>query len=500
MPTLRTDAARALLAAASPPVDPAAPLAVSFGAGVDASAVLAHFANIGLVPDGIYFAHTGGEKPETYRHLEDFSAWLAARGMPPVEEISYRTRLGTALTLEQYCYETGNLPGFAMGAPSCSTKFKGSQLDAHVWRQPWARAAAAAGRRVTRVIGFDASPDDLNRAVKAAAGAPAQASARYRFWYPLQDLGWDRARCIAELARLRAPVPPKSACFYCAASRPHELLELAISHPDLAVRCVALEAQAAPKWRRPLGLWKGPRKGVRRARGGVPALTGAAANPQTFGEYLLEWMAPHDGRAYSLWLPRLRPADTPVEVAAMPHVGRLYRRLPVVGDGRPDPAAMAGLRAEGVAAWRVVHAECSRLGLTVGGRALRFGDPPEVKARVAAAARAFGASIYGAYLLDPGMRSEEEDADGAGGAGGYCAPVSAPTDEEVDDGPAAPGDGGAVQSPEGCPLRFVPVAALGAWWVLDQGSGDFLPTGALDVGGAARYAATLNESLPRGGR
>jgi hypothetical protein len=495
MPTLRTAAADALLAAASPPIDPQAPLAVSFGSGVDASAVLGRFAEEGVVPDLIVFAHTGNEKPATYQHLRDFGAWLAARGMPPIREITYRKESGDTLTLEQYCYETGNLPGFAMGKPSCSTKFKGGRLDAEVWRQPWARAAVAAGQRITRVIGFDASPDDLNRTKKAAASVPVAARARYRFWYPLQDWGWDRTRCITELRRMGAPVPPKSACWYCAASRPHELLELAIDHPDLAVRCVALEAQAAPAFRRPMGLWKGPRTGVRRGAGGVPALTGAAANPPTFAEYLLEWMAPHDGRAYALWLPKLRPSDTPIELAAMRHVGAVYRRLPVLHEARPDPTGLAEVMAKGVAAWRVVHAECVRLGLTVDGRALRFSDPPGTKARLAAAARAVGASIYGDYLLDAGRRraaaaveAEEEQEEG----GAYCAPVSSPVDDEGEEGPTVPANGGAVQWAPPCAARFAAVRWAGAWWILDHASGEFVPSGPLERGAAEGYAARLN--------
>lgn len=492
MPTFRTEAARGLLAAASPPVDPLASLAVSFGAGVDASAVLGRFAEVGLVPDLILFAHTGNEKPETYAHLRDFGAWLSARGMPPVRELVYTKGDGSPLTLEQHCYETGSLPGFAMGGPSCSTKFKGGRLDAEVWRQPWARADVAMGRRVTRVIGFDASPDDLSRARDAAASQPPASRARYRFWYPLQDWGWTRERCIAELRRMGAPVPPKSACWYCAASRPHELLELAIDHPDLAVRCVALEAQAAPGFRRALGLWKGPRTGVRRGRGGQPALTGAAGNPQTFAEYLLEWMAPHDARAYALWLPRLRPSDTPPELAAMRHVGAPYRRLPVLDDARPDPAGLAEVMVKGVAAWRGIHADCSRLGLTVDGRALRFGDPPEVKARLAANARRLAASIYGEYLLDPSRRSAAAERDEPPEAAGYCAPTSAPVEEAAEEPAQAPADGGAVQWAPPCSARFAALPWGGGWWVLDHVTGEFLPTGAMAHGPAWAYAESLN--------
>lgn len=60
------------------------------------------------------------------------------------------------------------------------------------------------------------------------------------------------------------PVPPKSACFFCPAQKPHELEELHRDHPDLTQRIKAMEANATLD--KIEGLWT---KTVKGNRGGI---------------------------------------------------------------------------------------------------------------------------------------------------------------------------------------------------------------------------------------
>ena len=60
------------------------PLVVAYGMGVDSTAVLVRFAQLGIRPDLILFADVGGEKAETYAYLETINAFLEAHGMPQV--------------------------------------------------------------------------------------------------------------------------------------------------------------------------------------------------------------------------------------------------------------------------------------------------------------------------------------------------------------------------------------------------------------------------------
>jgi hypothetical protein len=48
----------------------------------------------------------------------------------------------------------------------------------------------------------------------------------YDVQYPLRAWGWDRSRCEREIQAVGLPVPVKSACFFCPASKKPEILAL----------------------------------------------------------------------------------------------------------------------------------------------------------------------------------------------------------------------------------------------------------------------------------
>ena len=97
-----------------------------------------------------------------------------------------------------------------------------------------AMEAWEAGLRVKKLIGFDAR--EGRRRYGDQGDDP-----RYEYWYPLQDWGWDRERCKREIAAVGLPIPAKSACFFCPASKKPELLELNQWSPDLYELSIALE-------------------------------------------------------------------------------------------------------------------------------------------------------------------------------------------------------------------------------------------------------------------
>lgn len=103
-----------------------------------------------------------------------------------------------------------------------------------------------------KIIGYDASPKDQKR-VTYACNAEVE-DEHYEYWYPLQEWGWDRARCIEEIMAAGLPVPHKSSCFFCAAMQPEEVLAL---EPDYLRRIVRMEARARPRFKTAAmkGLW-----------------------------------------------------------------------------------------------------------------------------------------------------------------------------------------------------------------------------------------------------
>jgi len=70
---------------------------------------------------------------------------------------------------------------------------------------------------------FDCGLKDSRR---YAAAESFQDHDRYEYIYPLREWGWDRGRCVEEIVKAGLPVPTKSACFFCPASKPHELATL----------------------------------------------------------------------------------------------------------------------------------------------------------------------------------------------------------------------------------------------------------------------------------
>jgi hypothetical protein len=254
------------------------PLMVADGLGVDSTAMLLRLYQLGVRPDAVLHADTGDEHPETVAYREERKRWLASVGFPELvivrrapSKIGRRTRGSgeSYTTLGQNCLANSTLPSLAFGKKACSLKWKVDPQNA--WARRWARAARAWGRgqKVVKLIGYDAGPKDSRRAHEM------KNDRRYYYVYPLRDWGWDRERCIAEIAAAGLPVPRKSACVYCPASKPHEIAALVRDYPALADYICLIEDKARPYLRGVEGLW---REAVKGRRAGTIARPGAMAD------------------------------------------------------------------------------------------------------------------------------------------------------------------------------------------------------------------------------
>ncbi len=231
-----------------------APVIVSFGGGVDSTALLVEMVRLGDPIDRVLFADTGGEKPETYKHVAFMSEWLVARDAPPVETVRYRPVRAPYDTLEGNCLSNQTLPSLSFGSRGCSAKFKHEVMDKHVdgVRRgpnkapplPEVAAARAADVKPVRVIGYDAGEVAKGRGKDKRHGSLIASDGRYAYRYPLVEWGWNRTRCIEAIVDAEIPVPLKSACFFCPASKPWELYWLAGAHPDLFLRAIEIEEVA----------------------------------------------------------------------------------------------------------------------------------------------------------------------------------------------------------------------------------------------------------------
>lgn len=206
-------------------------LVVRNGGGVNSIGVLVGLYEHGIVPDLIIFSDTGGEKPETYQYQQrHLWKWLRDAKFPAVKSVRNN---GQYVTLENNCMEMRMLPSLAYGYKTCSDKYKRRPSDQFLnqWliQRPWIT-------KITKVLGYDAGEPHR---------AKDYADKKYDFWYPLIEWGWRREDCIAAITRAGLPIPPKSSCFYCPASKKSEVIWLKDNHPDLFKRAVAMERNAS---------------------------------------------------------------------------------------------------------------------------------------------------------------------------------------------------------------------------------------------------------------
>jgi len=256
------------------------PLVVAYGLGVNSTAMLVEFARRGIKPDMILFADTAGEKPETYRYLPVIQQYLKKVKFPPIITVRYEPKWATYHTLEEQCLATGTLPSLAYGGKSCSLKYKKAPQTKYILTHYPPAAFVEQGSRVMRAIGFDASEQRRTYAgVVKVIGLDAGEQHRltwskvkpsdeerkpsreawldenyFVYWYPLFDWRMDRAACERVILDAGLPVPPKSACWFCPASKKHEIVWLREQHPELLKRALTIEENAKPNLTSVVGL------------------------------------------------------------------------------------------------------------------------------------------------------------------------------------------------------------------------------------------------------
>ncbi len=218
---------------------------VSYGGGINSKAMIIECVKRGIEIDLILFADTGAEKPHTYEDMKVFSKWCVAQGLPKIITVQQVNQYGTAITLEQLCLNQNMLPSLAYGWKSCSLKHKVAPQDKYVNNWQPAKDEWKAGRKITKLIGYDA--DESHRT------AIDYSNEKYVFFYPLVEWGMGRDECIKIIKNAGLCVPGKSACFFCPSSKPTEIRQMKEQYPHLMDRAIAMEKGADLKVIKGLG-------------------------------------------------------------------------------------------------------------------------------------------------------------------------------------------------------------------------------------------------------
>ena len=212
---------------------------VSYGAGVNSTAMLIAAATRGVRPDLILFADTGDERPSTYRYIVTFSRWLRERDFPRIEVIRWIRRDGSFVPLGQWCLMNRTLPSKAFGLSGCTTKWKQQPIEKRVRGDDRVIATWQRGAKVERWIGYDA--DEPARAARMLDKNPD--GDLYVWRCPLVEWGMGREDCVAAIASAGLPSPGKSSCYFCPSMRKHEIDALP---PTLLERALHIEDVARP--------------------------------------------------------------------------------------------------------------------------------------------------------------------------------------------------------------------------------------------------------------
>lgn len=241
---------------------------IHWGLGVDSSAILAVLAITEQIPECIVFSDPGHEWPESYEWRDWFTGWLQWYGMPTPITIrrSEVIKVRRKETLGDECIRLGNdgsagLPSMAFGRHRCSLKFKAEVLQGWYRQQQWVADEVAEGRRIAKIIGYEAEEGRRARSTFADVKESAMSIPSY----PLMEWGMTRQMCEEALQDIVGRVPKKSACVFCPHNTDDEWRLLMTHHPRLFEYCLVMEQISITAVKKPedVGLRRRGKRGDR---------------------------------------------------------------------------------------------------------------------------------------------------------------------------------------------------------------------------------------------
>ena len=190
---------------------------LSFGAGLNSTALLVMLVEQNYPLDEVVFADTGGETPETYKHLKTVDTYLSQHSIPLR---IVRSKNGT---LYDKCMNRKVIPS-------------------QIWR--W----STRDYKITPIYSYYRS---IKAQIIQYLGIAYEESDRMRESgvsnitnkFPLVENKISRADCtdIICLSKYDFPMPPRSGCFFCPFNSVSRWKELYENHRDLYMKAMLLE-------------------------------------------------------------------------------------------------------------------------------------------------------------------------------------------------------------------------------------------------------------------
>jgi len=189
---------------------------VSFGGGVNSTALIIEMIRRNVKIDYIIFADTGSEMPETYEHIEIMKKWFKDHNLA---FIVVKSKLGSVY---DHYFNKKTIPYRKFR--SCTDKFKIRPIT------KWVKKFK--GRGVIQNIGI--SIEERNRQFKTRLSW-------VKFEFPLIKWKINRKSCINIIQNEGLSVPIKSGCFMCPFQSNNSWKLLYSKHNELFKKSIELE-------------------------------------------------------------------------------------------------------------------------------------------------------------------------------------------------------------------------------------------------------------------
>lgn len=241
---------------------PNKPVVVSYGGGINSTALIIWARLKKIKIDKIIFADTGNEKPETYEFLSFFDKWLQTpwQNRPPMPGLTvvryqpkktgdrkktrklFRFTGKVSLlalpwfvfeqtikqtfipkTLGEQCLIFEDMPSKAYGYGACSAKWKISAIHKYI--------KDSYSHDIIQWIGIHSGEAKYRLYDKKGQQRPLTSELGI-IDYPLIREELDQSDCVA-LCRLLPVMPIKSSCWFCPNAKISEVKKLKKKHPEL---------------------------------------------------------------------------------------------------------------------------------------------------------------------------------------------------------------------------------------------------------------------------
>ena len=211
---------------------------LSYGGGVNSTALLLEWLHHGNTLDALIFADTGSERPETYTYIEKYTKPFCKDNQIVFETVTrghlpqHFDKDGKYINIYDNYFGNNSFP--AVYIRSCTKEYKVTPINRLI-KEKYPDAI--------QLIGIDAG--ESRRAKMVEDPETGEMISLYpEKKYPLLDWEIDRDGCIEIITKHGWPSPIKSGCFFCPFQKREQWKELYNTHPALYMKAEAMETNA----------------------------------------------------------------------------------------------------------------------------------------------------------------------------------------------------------------------------------------------------------------